>query len=56
MCGDCMKAALREMIVPALLTPVSRHSGKWVIPQLGPVVLGGVLVETIALVLFQPSL
>jgi K(+)-stimulated pyrophosphate-energized sodium pump len=53
--GTCVdivtKAALREMIVPALL-PVLVVVLVAVIPQLGPVVLGGVLVGTIVTCLF----
>jgi K(+)-stimulated pyrophosphate-energized sodium pump len=53
--GTCVdivtKAALREMIVPALL-PVLVVVLVAVIPQLGPVVLGGVLVGTIVTGLF----
>jgi K(+)-stimulated pyrophosphate-energized sodium pump len=53
--GTCVdivtKAALREMIVPALL-PLVVVVAVAVIPQLGPVVLGGVLVGTIVTGLF----
>ena len=53
--GTCVdivtKAALREMIVPALL-PLVFVLAVAVIPQLGPVVLGGVLVGTIVTGLF----
>ncbi|MGI8482316.1 MAG: sodium-translocating pyrophosphatase [Chthoniobacterales bacterium] len=53
--GTCVdivtKAALREMIIPALL-PVLCVVLVAVIPQLGPVVLGGVLVGTIVTGLF----
>ena len=53
--GTCVdivtKAALREMIIPALL-PLVVVVLVAVIPQLGPVVLGGVLVGTIVTGLF----
>ena len=53
--GTCVdivtKAALREMIVPALL-PLIFVVGVALIKQLGPVVLGGVLVGTIVTGLF----
>ena len=53
--GKCVdivtKAALREMIVPALL-PLIFVVAVAVIPQLGPVVLGGLLVGTIVTGLF----
>ncbi len=53
--GTCVdivtKAALREMMVPALL-PVVFVVGVAAIPALGPVVLGGVLVGTIVTGLF----
>ena len=53
--GTCVdivtKAALREMIIPALL-PLVVVVAVAVIPQLGPVVLGGVLVGTIVTGLF----
>ena len=51
-CVDIVtKAALREMIVPALL-PLIFVVAVAVIPQLGPVVLGGLLVGTIVTGLF----
>ena len=51
-CVDIVtKAALHEMIVPALL-PLVFVLAVAVIPQLGPVVLGGVLVGTIVTGLF----
>ncbi|MEP6975459.1 MAG: sodium/proton-translocating pyrophosphatase, partial [Spartobacteria bacterium] len=51
-CVDIVtKAALREMIIPALL-PVAFVVAVAVIPQLGPVVLGGLLVGTIVTGLF----
>ncbi len=51
-CVDIVtKAALREMIVPALL-PVAFVLAVAAIPALGPVVLGGVLVGTIVTGLF----
>ncbi len=51
-CVDIVtKAALREMIIPALL-PVAFVVIVAVIPQLGPVVLGGMLVGTIVTGLF----
>ncbi|MGI8432015.1 MAG: sodium-translocating pyrophosphatase [Chthoniobacterales bacterium] len=51
-CVDIVtKAALREMIIPALL-PVAFVVTVAVIPQLGPVVLGGLLVGTIVTGLF----
>jgi K(+)-stimulated pyrophosphate-energized sodium pump len=53
--GTCVdivtRAALREMIVPALL-PLAFVVAVAVIPQLGPVVLGGLLVGTIVTGLF----
>ncbi len=53
--GTCVdivtKAALREMIVPALL-PVAFVVGVAIIKPLGPVVLGGMLVGTIVTGLF----
>src|SRR5438046_1757270 len=53
--GTCVdivtKAALREMIVPALL-PLIFVVAVAVIPQLGPVVLGGLLVWTLVTGLF----
>jgi K(+)-stimulated pyrophosphate-energized sodium pump len=53
--GTCVdivtKAALREMIIPALL-PVAVVVAVAAIPALGPVVLGGVLVGTIVTGLF----
>src|SRR5438128_5050588 len=53
--GTCVdivtKAALREMIVPALL-PLIFVVAVAVIPQLGPVVLGGLVVGTIVTGLF----
>jgi K(+)-stimulated pyrophosphate-energized sodium pump len=53
--GTCVdivtKAALREMIIPALL-PLVVVVAVAMIPQLGPVVLGGVLVGTIVTGLF----
>jgi K(+)-stimulated pyrophosphate-energized sodium pump len=53
--GTCVdivtKAALREMIVPALL-PLLFVVAVAMIPQLGPVVLGGMLVGTIVTGLF----
>jgi K(+)-stimulated pyrophosphate-energized sodium pump len=51
-CVDIVtKAALREMIVPALL-PLFFVVAVAMIPQLGPVVLGGMLVGTIVTGLF----
>ena len=51
-CVDIVtKAALKEMILPALL-PLIGVLGVALIPQLGPVVLGGVLVGTIVTGLF----
>jgi K(+)-stimulated pyrophosphate-energized sodium pump len=53
--GTCVdivtRAALREMIIPALL-PVAFVVAVALIPQLGPVVLGGLLVGTIVTGLF----
>ncbi|HEX8281306.1 MAG TPA: sodium/proton-translocating pyrophosphatase, partial [Chthoniobacterales bacterium] len=53
--GTCVdivtKAALREMIIPALL-PVLFVVAVAAIPSLGPVVLGGLLVGTIVTGLF----
>jgi K(+)-stimulated pyrophosphate-energized sodium pump len=53
--GTCVdivtKAALREMIIPALL-PLLFVVAVAMIPQLGPVVLGGMLVGTIVTGLF----
>jgi len=53
--GTCVdivtKAALREMIIPALL-PLVFVVAVAIIPQLGPVVLGGLLVGTIVTGLF----
>jgi K(+)-stimulated pyrophosphate-energized sodium pump len=49
--GIVTDAALKEMILPALL-PVIVVLGVAAIPQLGPVVLGGVLVGTIVTGLF----
>jgi len=52
-CVDIVtKAALREMIIPALL-PVLLVIAVAATPQLGPVVLGGVLVGTIVTGLFM---
>ena len=54
--GTCVdivtKAALREMIIPALL-PVAFVVAVAAIPSLGPVVLGGLLVGTIVTGLFM---
>src|SRR5229473_3557715 len=51
--GTCVdivtKAALREMIIPALL-PLVFVVAVAIIPQLGPVVLGGLLVVTILII------